>query len=591
MLSSALLLAFFFAATNAATDPLVPFASRNYPIPPGFEVVGAAPNDTMLYLKVGLKGAARDALEEKLYDISTPGSANYGKWLSLDEVKTYMTPNASAAQDVKTWLASCGINDTTTSGPFDDFIGFNVSVATIEQMFNASMVNYTSPTQGSMIRTQSYSVPQSLVDVIKVVHPLNAFFPAGSALPFPVPPANDTATETARSLEGRALPVSNATCDTVITPKCLQEMYGLPSNISTVANSSRMGVIGLIQDMPQYADMAQFLSLERPDLDPNTKWTVVSVVGGQDIQNVSYAGRETSLDTQYTVGLISPIPLTFFSGNAGEGAQDDQVAGYLNMVNFLNTIADGEVPQTFSTSFGFDEAWIDQKLAETICDGYLALTSRGASVMFGSGDGGVGGLYVDANPGCTEFHPVFPTSCQFVTSVSATQNSTTASGQGAPEQAANFTGGGFSTYFETPRYQNATVAKYLQELEASGNDTAIAGRFNAQGRAYPDVSAQGVNAEIVVAGNVTYIYGTSMAGPIFASSVALLNNALLVAGKPPLGFLNPLIYAHPEMFFDITKGNNPGCDTDGFSATTGWDPVTGFGTPDYAKMLGVVGAN
>jgi tripeptidyl-peptidase-1 len=38
------------------------------------------------------------------------------------------------------------------------------------------------------------------------------------------------------------------------------------------------------------------------------------------------------------------------------------------------------------------------------------------------------------------------------------------------------------------------------------------------------------------------------------------------------------------MFNDITVGSNPGCGTDGFPASPGWDPVTGAGTPKYEKM-------
>jgi len=49
--------------------------------------------------------------------------------------------------------------------------------------------------------------------------------------------------------------------------------------------------------------------------------------------------------------------------------------------------------------------------------------------------------------------------------------------------------------------------------------------------------------------------------------------------------LNPSLYANPSMLNDITNGTNPGCDTVGFSAVSGWDPVTGLGTPNFPKML------
>jgi tripeptidyl-peptidase-1 len=45
------------------------------------------------------------------------------------------------------------------------------------------------------------------------------------------------------------------------------------------------------------------------------------------------------------------------------------------------------------------------------------------------------------------------------------------------------------------------------------------------------------------------------------------------------------LYAHPDAFFDVTKGSNPGCGTNGFNAAAGWDPVTGLGTPNYPALL------
>jgi tripeptidyl-peptidase-1 len=44
------------------------------------------------------------------------------------------------------------------------------------------------------------------------------------------------------------------------------------------------------------------------------------------------------------------------------------------------------------------------------------------------------------------------------------------------------------------------------------------------------------------------------------------------------------LYSHPEVFDDITEGVNPGCGTDGFPAVEGWDPITGLGTPKFAKL-------
>jgi tripeptidyl-peptidase-1 len=71
--------------------------------------------------------------------------------------------------------------------------------------------------------------------------------------------------------------------------------------------------------------------------------------------------------------------------------------------------------------------------------------------------------------------------------------------------------------------------------------------------------------------------------------VSLLNDARIAAGLPSLGFLNPWLYAEGfKGLNDIVNGTNPGCGTDGFKAGKGWDPVTGFGTPNFGRLKDLV---
>ena len=72
--------------------------------------------------------------------------------------------------------------------------------------------------------------------------------------------------------------------------------------------------------------------------------------------------------------------------------------------------------------------------------------------------------------------------------------------------------------------------------------------------------------------------------------VALLNEARIQHGKPPMGFLNPFLYQNADAFTDVTLGTNAigrdGKDLKyGFKATKGWDPATGLGTPRFDKLL------
>lgn len=149
-----------------------------------------------------------------------------------------------------------------------------------------------------------------------------------------------------------------------------------------------------------------------------------------------------------------------------------------------------------------------------------------------------------------------------LTSVGATQGS-------GPETAADFSSGGFSNYWGVPDYQSSAVSSFLSNLGSTNS-----GLYNSSGRGFPDVSAQGVSFIVAEDAEFWLLDGTSCASPTFASVIALINDKLIAAGKSTLGFLNPLLYSNPSALNDITSGDNPGCSTNGFNATGGWDPVS-----------------
>lgn len=117
----------------------------------------------------------------------------------------------------------------------------------------------------------------------------------------------------------------------------------------------------------------------------------------------------------------------------------------------------------------------------------MALGARGISVINASGDGGVRGNHDSLNQ-CTSntFIPVFPGSCPFVTAVGSTIGVN-------PERAINFTGGGFSTIFTRPSFQDTVVPQFLDTVPSN-----FAGSFAKGGRGYPDVSAPFLFHEMTV---------------------------------------------------------------------------------------------
>ena len=124
------------------------------------------------------------------------------------------------------------------------------------------------------------------------------------------------------------------------------------------------------------------------------------------------------------------------------------------------------------------------------------------------------------------------------------------------------TSGGFSNYFTPPSYQAADVANYLsldlpfQSLpyyEANADASNIGqngGVYNRAGRGYPDVSANG--AFLLTYVNLTQgtFFGTSLSSPIFGAVITLLNEERTVAGKGPIGFINPALYASKWFLLD-----------------------------------------
>jgi tripeptidyl-peptidase-1 len=136
-----------------------------------------------------------------------------------------------------------------------------------------------------------------------------------------------------------------------------------------------------------------------------------------------------------------------------------------------------------------------------------------------------------------------------------------------------------------PSYQSSALKTYFSKhLPPYGPD-----RYNTtqKSRGFPDISANGVNYVIAINGNFSYVYGTSASAPTVGSILTLVNSARMAIGKGSIGFINPTLYANPGMLNDITSGGNQGCGTPGFTAVSGWDPVTGLGTPNFPRMLAV----
>ncbi|PCH37959.1 family S53 protease [Wolfiporia cocos MD-104 SS10] len=530
-------------------------------VPNGYQLTGPASPDTVLSLRIAITSNDTDGLIDVLYDISTPSSANYGKYLTKAEAEAYAAPNPDSVAAVNAWLSENGLESTTLS-PAGDWIGIQVPVSKANDMLNASFSVFTYPKTGlTTVRTLSYSIPSDLKGHLDLVHPTISFPDPNARTPPVTRVLGGPSTETSSSS-----PCADVN-DNGMTPACLQYLYGIPTTPATVS-TNRLAVTEYEDEYFNQTDLQTFLQTFRPDMNSSTTLSIFSIDGGLNLQNET--GLEAALDTEYTVGLATNVPAVFIT----VGGEDFQQA-LLDTATAL--LAEDSPPQVVSTSYGEDEDLLAPAFAQKLCNTYAQLGARGVSLIFSSGDGGVSG---NQESQCRVFVPVFPSACPYITSVGATTQ--------IPEVAVDFSGGGFSNYFLRPVYQETAVTDYLLYI-----GTNMSGLYNAVGRGYPDVSAYGVDFEVVAYDFTFGVSGTSCSAPTWASIIALLNDRLLAAGKPVLGFLNPWLYSTgASALTDIVYGNNDACGpyyNIGFDATTGWDPVTGLGTPKFASLLSSVG--
>ncbi|KAJ7506898.1 family S53 protease [Mycena galericulata] len=528
--------------------------------PQGFASLGPADSSSSVNLRIALPSNDIAGLEKALLDVSTPSSSNYGKHLSKAEVNAYVAPSDEAVAAVQAWLSSKGLVADTSSSA-GDWLSLTVPVSTANELLSAKYETFQHLSSGkTYARTLSYSLPAEVADFVEHIFPTVTFNNPVSLSPVLSAP---------KPASGNSSDATAASCSTSITPACLQSLYGIPTTPATQSSNS-IAVAGYIEQFAQTADLKSFLKSFRTDISSSTTFKLQTLDGGVNTQGARDAGIEANLDIQYTVGVATDVPVFFVS--VGETNQDGDLGGFLDIVNFLSD--EDAVPQVMTTSYGDNESDMTQALAVKLCNAYMAFGARGTSVLFASGDGGVEGGQAQS---CTTYQASFPADCPYLTAVGSVHGT-------APETASTFSSGGFSNYFGTADYQADAVAAFL-----SAQGSTNQGLFNASGRGYPDVSAQGENVQIVSGGSKEGVDGTSCSSPIFASVIALINDQLIAAGNPPLGFLNPWLYANPDMLNDVTTGSNPGCGADGFAAVTGWDPVTGLGTPNFAKMSAAAG--
>lgn len=521
-----------------------------------WNVLGSSPVTQMLELTFAVKQQNVEKLQEQLLAVSMPSSPRYGQHLTNDEVHELVAPRSEDIDAVMSFLASHGAEGRRLT-PNGDIIGATVPVPLAEKMLAA--------------KYQALRHDDSNTTVHRAT--------GGYKLPSEVAAAVDFVTPTVH-LPGvkKPLAINPEIASYKNVPKTLRQLYSVedPDTGAEVVGKADKNKMAVTAFLKQYYDQSDLQSWWSKYCSGITCGDGLPKLVGD--ATTGRAGIEAMLDIETITGMVGGIEAEFwgFSGVSPDNAQNEPFMKWLSTVA---STADDEVPLIFSTSYGEDENSWSEAAAQRLNTEFMKTGARGISLLYASGDEG-------ANCESGKYVPETPSSSPWVTAVGGTGPT---SGYPAPgsETGIGLSSGGFSDYFAMPDYQKDAVATYLQQ---SGLPDVTKYNVNINGRAYPDIAAQGEDFCVTPGG--CGVAGTSCSTPTAAGIIGALNDARLAAGKSSLGFLNPLLYslAGTNAFQDITTGSNSGCGffSSGWPATQGWDAVTGLGTLNYKNLAKAV---
>lgn len=533
--------------------------------------------------------------------VSDPDHHRYGKHLKSDEVNDLVKPGDDSVDLVHEWLRGHGVdNDRLSYSPAKDWLKVRLPVARVERLLDTKYAVYKHVDGTHIVRASTWSLPTHLHKHIDTIQPTNSFFHPTPRKSNVMPIADDGQKISSVSAVQRIKAINSSldlavaqACDvSAVTPLCLRALYGTINYQPRVPGRNKIGLTNYLGETSNRSDISLFLNQFRPEAAEaafNIMQFRIEVIADGDNQqtpnNVTQlaAGKdlEGNLDAETILGISYPTPLIAYNtGGSPPFKPDDDTPTNTNepyLVWLQYVLAQRDLPQVISTSYGEDEQTVPPAYARRVCNQFAQLGVRGVSLIFASGDHGVGpedSCLTNDGRNSSAFLPSFPAGCPYVTTVGATKNFN-------PEVVAFdpingfVSGGGFSNYFRRPRYQDHAVKPYVTNLGGRFN-----GLYNRHGRGYPDIAAQGQLFQTVWNGTIRRIDGTSASTPAAAAILSLVNDSLLAAGKGPLGFLNVWLYKRGyKAFTDVVNGSATGCGTTGFPAAKGWDAVTGFGTP------------
>ncbi|KAF0977301.1 hypothetical protein FDP41_003954 [Naegleria fowleri] len=505
-------------------------------VPPSFQPLSeshllrsrASLENQRVRLTFALKHRNTQWLTKTFERVSNPDSEQYGNFLSMKQVAKLTAPEESHSKALFQFLNSIPDVRITHMSKHMNFVTVSMSVKSVDTFLKAKMTPFMHKETGQVFfrSVEGFALPLHVAPGIHTVFGIHHF------------PTYKRKLKRSR-LHFKGLSQNETP---LTTPQSIWRRYNMTRDDLNVISfpKNRQAIASFLGEYYSPKDLEMFqrtFNLSR--MQP--------VVHGPN--DASKPGIEASLDIQYIMATGQNINTTINS------IPDEETADpFLDWISLLQSQGD-ECAYVHSISYGAVEKYIPEDVQMTLDYEFQKLAIAGRTVLIASGDDGA-----RCSQDETSFEPEWPTSSPYVTS-------------------------GFSNAYSRPSYQNDAVASYLSQPHVPSQKY-----FNPNGRAYPDISAYGVNYQVMCNGRVENVDGTSASTPVVAGMIALLNDLRIQRGMKPLGFLNYWLYKKVAVkenfnaFYDVTFGNNAMYPCPGFPATKGFDVVTGWGTPNFEVL-------
>ncbi len=514
-----------------------------------------------LSLALNLPVRNQPQLDQLLKDLQDPQSPNFHKYLTSEQFTEYFGPTQADYDAVIAWAKAKGLNVTSTT-PNRRLINVDGAVSAINRAFNITLNEYQHPSEDrTFFSTDSEPTAAGLSVPLLQVGGLSNY-----SLPHP-------------KLKRANAPVANLTGSGPsgeYLPSDMRAAYYGSGSLTGAGQS--IGIFSF--DGYLTSDVSLYYS------STGTSHTVpinnvlvngysgacVSFNSNGTINTKTCDDGEQILDIVNAIGMApGATQILFYEGDPASSTTD---------TNVLNKMATDNIAKSIGCSWG----WGANAAADDAI--FQQMAAQGQTFLNATGDNG-------AFSGSTNYE--YPSVSQYIIQVGGTDLTTTGPG-GAWSSETGWTdsGGGYESGTPIPSWQQ--IAGVINSSN-KGSTTL---------RNSPDVSME-ANFDNPTVSNGQFLTGyggTSFAAPRWAGFVALINQQAAANGNASVGFFNPTLYnlgvgsTYTTNFHDITSGTNQGTNSSGgnisgaiFSSVTGYDLVTGWGSPKAAFITTLAGGS